>query len=204
MWKSTAWIERDLVKHYKTLVLNANGMPLSIVSWGRGIYLVYDEKAQELDFYAGEKVRDGHGRYFTIPAVVILRRMISTKHRSASFNKKNVLLRDGLTCQYCGRQFEPKDLTLDHVIPRCKWKSDETPTNWENVVTCCCACNTKKGDKTCEQADMHPIKKPVKPRHGERFLGLSPWRDRIPKEWLPYLSHLPLFKGLVHEQQTTL
>lgn len=184
----------------RTLVLNANGMPLAIVDWGRGIYLVYDGRATELDFYDGHKVRDGHGRHYTIPAVVILRRMVSARRRQAPFCRKNVLLRDGLVCQYCGDRFHPRDLTMDHVIPRSRWKGTDTPTTWENIVTCCMGCNAKKGNKTCEQAGMYPMTTPVKPRHGEMFLGLSPWRDSIPSEWVPYLSHLPLFKSLAHHE----
>jgi 5-methylcytosine-specific restriction endonuclease McrA len=189
----------------RTLVLNANGMPLAIVSWGRGIYLVYDQRAMELDFYADHKVRDGHGRHYTIPAVVVLKRMVRTDRRQAPFCKKNVYLRDALTCAYCGGRFTPKDLTMDHVIPRSKWKGKGTPTTWENIVTCCTGCNVKKGDKTCEQAGMYPMTTPVRPRHGEMFLGLSPWQSDVPREWIPYLSHLPLFKSLQHhEPQATL
>ena len=47
------------------------------------------------------------------------------------------------TCQYCAEIFDKKDLTLDHVIP----KSKKGPSNWENVVTACKACNLKKANK---------------------------------------------------------
>lgn len=190
----------DKIEGLRTLVLNANGAPLSIIHWGRGIYLVYEGRAIELDFYENYKIRDGHGRHYTVPAVIILRRMVKTAHRQAPFCKKNILLRDALMCMYCGNKFAPKDLTLDHVIPRSKWKKSGTPTTWENVVTCCVVCNKKKGDKTCEQANMFPLVTPVRPRHGEMFLGLSPWKRDIPSEWVPYLQHLPLFKSIIHHE----
>ena len=35
---------------------------------------------------------------------------------------------------------------------------------WENIVCCCVKCNVKKGGRTPEQAHMHLITKPVKPK----------------------------------------
>lgn len=194
------------MKHYLTLVLNANGRPLSIISWARAIVIVADGRAHELDFYEGEKIRDGHGKFYTIPAVVILSKFVNRTYKQAPFCKKNVLLRDGLTCQYCGQRFPPSHLTIDHVISREQWKRERregTPTLWENVVTCCDTCNHRKANKSCKEAKMFPLTTPVKPRHGEMFLGLNPWKDKIPPPWLPYLQHLPLFKGILHVKETS-
>ena len=41
-------------------------------------------------------------------------------------------------CAYCGSK---NDLTIDHVIPRCKGGSDFS----KNVVCCCRDCNQSKG-----------------------------------------------------------
>lgn len=196
------------MRDYRTLVLNANGRPLTIISWQRAIVLVNDKRMLEMDFYKGEKIRDGHGRHYTIPAVVMRKRFVNREARSAPFCKKNVYLRDSLRCQYCEKTFDVKDLTFDHVIPRSKWTDKSTsPTCWENIVTACKPCNNRKADKSCKEAKMFPIKEPVRPSYGEMFLGLSPWKDRIPTEWVPYLSSLPAFKGVTnvqkieHEQQ---
>lgn len=186
------------MKKYRTLVLNANGRPLSIISWWRALYLMKEERVVELDFYADVKVKDGHNRYYTIPAVVIRKKMVNRKSKQAPFCKKNVYLRDALCCQYCGGRFLPRELTFDHVYPKSKWKKESregTPTTWENVVTCCYACNRRKANKTCKEAGMYPLCTPVKPKYGEMFLGISPWRDDIPVEWHPYLTHLPLFRN---------
>jgi hypothetical protein len=48
-------------------------------------------------------------------------------------------------------------MTIDHVIPR----SLGGKTIWENVVSACC--NTRKGNRTPQQAGMQPLRKPVKP-----------------------------------------
>jgi hypothetical protein len=102
---------------------------------------------------------------------------------------------------YCGIQPDTKDLTFDHVIPRSKWTGKGSPTTWENIVTACKPCNNRKADKTCKEAKMFPLKDPVRPAYGEMFLGLSPWKDRVPTEWVPYLSSLPAFKGVNNVQK---
>lgn len=190
-------------KQYKTLILNADYRPLTIVSWQRAIVLEMDGRVQMLDFYKCDSIRDGHGRQYPIPAVMASTKYIKRDFRHAPFCKKNIFLRDSLTCQYCRQQFEAKNLTFDHVIPRTVWNKTRqgSPTTWENIVTCCVWCNRKKADKTCEQAKMFPLHAPIRPSYGELFLGLSPWRDSIPSEWLPYLANLPLFKSINHVKQ---
>ena len=48
--------------------------------------------------------------------------------------------RDGWTCQYCGAR---SNLTVDHVIPRCKGGA----STWDNIVASCAPCNRRKGDR---------------------------------------------------------
>lgn len=44
------------------------------------------------------------------------------------------------TCHYCGDQFEPAELTMDHVLPVVRGgKSTKS-----NCVTCCKECNNDK------------------------------------------------------------
>jgi len=43
-------------------------------------------------------------------------------------------------CYYCGKLFEPKDLTMDHVVPLARGGRSTR----DNIVTSCKACNTKK------------------------------------------------------------
>ncbi len=181
----------------RTLVLNADYRPLTIVTWQRAISLVMEERVTQLDFYSDRKIRDGRGRLYPIPAVVALNKYIRRDIRFAPFCRKNVFLRDMMVCQYCTKQYAATELTFDHVVPRSKWEdSGRSPTCWENIVTCCRRCNVQKADKSCKDAKMFPMKEPVRPPYGEMFLGLSPWRDTIPNEWIPYLQSLPSFKGI--------
>jgi len=43
-------------------------------------------------------------------------------------------------CHYCGKSVEPKDLTLDHIVPL----SRGGKSTKGNVVPCCKECNNKK------------------------------------------------------------
>ncbi|MBF0228467.1 MAG: HNH endonuclease [Desulfamplus sp.] len=43
-------------------------------------------------------------------------------------------------CHYCGNNFPPKELTMDHVVPIAR--GGKSMKN--NVVPCCKTCNTKK------------------------------------------------------------
>ena len=47
----------------------------------------------------------------------------------------------GCTCVYCGKTYEEKELTLDHVIPLSR--GGETLT--KNIVCACRKCNQDKG-----------------------------------------------------------
>jgi len=46
---------------------------------------------------------------------------------------------DGI-CHYCKNTFEPKELTMDHVIPIARGGKSEK----FNLVPCCKTCNTQK------------------------------------------------------------
>lgn len=185
-------VQKELV-HKKTLVLNADGMPIAIVPWWKAIGMIHVKNTAILIDSYTRPVIDAKGREYELPAVVVLKKMIKRNNNKVPFNRKNVLLRDKLTCCYCNVKFLPKDLTYDHVIPRCKWNDSfvqktgyESVTNWENIVTACKKCNTKKGGRTPEEAGMKLLKKPRKPTRAEVSMKVSVW-ERIPHEWSPYM-----------------
>jgi len=97
-------------------------------------------------------------------------------------SRRSIFARDNYTCQYCGSP--SRDLTIDHVIP----KRLGGPTSWENLVCCCRKCNSRKGDKTLQQAGMKLKREPRRPKFVP-FISLtkfmhgaqnSVWRDYLP------------------------
>ncbi|HZK82510.1 MAG TPA: HNH endonuclease [Humisphaera sp.] len=121
---------------------------------------------QELSVLKKEFEPDQHDWIHTVRFQIAVPRIIrllgydKLPRQDVKFNRRNIYARDGSRCQYCGKKMPTTDLSLDHVIP----KSQNGKTSWDNIVCCCIKCNVKKGGRTPEQAHMHLITKPVKPK----------------------------------------
>ena len=117
-----------------------------------------------------------------LPKIVVLKKYIHIP-KKPKFSRKNIYLRDNYTCQYCGKKFPYSELTFDHVIPKCKGGQ----TTWDNIVTACKNCNSKKGGKTLEESKMNLIKSPKIPtisllEHNSNLCGLNNyqyWYDEL-------------------------
>lgn len=95
-----------------------------------------------------------------VPKVLLLRSYDQLPVQEVQFNRENLFDRDGYRCQYCGNHFEAGHLNMDHVIPRDRGGR----TSWENIVTSCISCNSRKANRLPHQANMHLIRKPERPR----------------------------------------
>ncbi len=95
-----------------------------------------------------------------IPKVILLLVYSRTPKKEVKFTRHNIFERDRNTCQYCGHVCDRTELNLDHVVPR----DQGGPTVWENIVCSCIECNTHKGNRTPQQANMHLIRKPRRPK----------------------------------------
>ena len=168
---------------HQTLLLNADHnpisiLPLSVVTWQHAIKLFFLDRVTILETYPGQVIRSEH-LTLEVPSVCVTKEYFDYK-RNIKFSKSNVYLRDLYQCQYCSDTFDPRDLTLDHVIP----KSAGGKTNFENIVSACKPCNYKKGSKL-----QKPLRTPFKPD----YYGLiAQWKNtpvRIHHEgWYKYLG----------------
>jgi 5-methylcytosine-specific restriction endonuclease McrA len=141
------------------LLLNASFEPLEIISWKRSVTIVYSkQKAMAIETH-DEQVSSGEDDY-DLPSVVRLNDRVQLPKRPVPFNKINVFHRDEFKCQYCGEEFDYKDLTFDHVLPQ----SRGGETTWENITTSCGPCNHSKGNRTPEEADMTLLSDPKEPK----------------------------------------
>jgi 5-methylcytosine-specific restriction endonuclease McrA len=95
-----------------------------------------------------------------IPRIILLLFFDRIPSKEVKFTRFNVFSRDKNTCQYCGRKFDRKDLNIDHVVPRQRGGR----TTWTNVVCSCLDCNRRKANRSPEEAGMHLVRKPKKPR----------------------------------------
>ena len=98
--------------------------------------------------------------HIRVPRIILLLIYDRLPKKEVKFTRHNIFERDKNTCQYCGRVFDRKDLNLDHVIPRDRGG----PTTWENIVCSCIECNTQKANRTPQEAALHLIRKPKRPK----------------------------------------
>ena len=190
------------------LVLNRRWDPIQTTSVKDAIGLVAKGSATVIDPATFERhdllswgevskamktVGDGliRSQYLAIvpPEVVVLTAYEGRGERSVVFSRKNIFKRDRYTCQYCGKQPGPEELTIDHVMPRSRGGT----STWENCLLACVACNKKKADKTPAEAGMPMRKDPKKPswkslsqvhprarrESWEQFLGRSYWEVEL-------------------------
>ena len=136
------------------LVLNATFEPINVTAVRRAMVLMLKGVAQ------AEELNHANvhtpSRALRVPSVI---RLLAYRHipqQSRALSRKNILLRDRNTCQFCGRIFSASELTLDHVVPR----SRGGRSSWENLVACCYQCNNHKGDRTPEEAGLQLVRRP--------------------------------------------
>lgn len=164
------------------LVLNASYEPINICAARRALVLVLKGVA------CAEEHSPGHfhsaRRAINVPSVIRLLEYRRIPHQTRALSRKNILMRDRYTCQYCHKVLPSGEMTLDHVIPR----SRAGETTWENLVACCHRCNNRKGSRTPEEAGMKLLRQPSPfslhtSRHLMRLLG------RSDDQWRKYLFY---------------
>lgn len=175
----------------RTLVLNADMNPFDVWNWQKAMTkLLCDESVYVLEEYL-QIIRDGSGNEYRLPAVVVLKDYVAFQNKPAPYSRANIYARDSYRCQYCMTLLEcGSQRTVDHVIPRALYnkKYPFKLNSFENVVCCCKKCNTKKADKTLEQAGMKLVRKPkVVTRSQVYYLKLASL-PKIPKEWRQYIG----------------
>lgn len=167
----------------QTLLLTTSYEPMATITWRKAITLLTLGKVEVIETY--ERDVRSTSIVIKLPSVVRLVRRFRRFNRTVKFSKQNVFARDHWRCQYCGKRKAIKELTQDHVIPRSKGGR----SCWGNVVTCCVDCNTKKANRTPEQAGMKLRSKPYRPDWLPMFMiNIGP---DAPETWKPYCFGLP-------------
>jgi len=145
------------VDQTRTLLLTQGYEPIKIISWQRAMTLLLLDKVEVVEEYDTE-IR-GTSMILNVPAVVRLRKAFRRFAKPVKFSRVNIYARDEYRCQYCGLKCSIDQLTYDHVIPR----SRGGKTTWDNIVSCCYACNARKANRTPAEAKMKLLSTPVRP-----------------------------------------
>ncbi len=165
------------------LVLNASYEPINICGARRALVLVLKgvaktEEEQGATLHAA-RVR------MPLPSVIRLLEYRRIPHQTRALSRKNILLRDRNTCQYCAVVLTAAELTLDHVLPR----SRGGQSTWENLVACCHSCNRRKGNHLLHELESMKLLREPRPfslhtsRHIMRMIGNSD------QKWRKYLYY---------------
>lgn len=167
-------MKREWINGY-TLKLDAAWQPLEIISSYKAFNMCYSGRAKVVSGFVINGIK--------VPSVIVLHNYIRKFPFRLSCNRRNVFWRDNYQCQYCGHVFKFDDLTMDHVTP----KSKGGEKSWENIVTSCKTCNSKKRDRTPKEAKMPLIKRPHSPR-----VNLLDLNRNIPvhRDWIIFFKEL--------------
>jgi 5-methylcytosine-specific restriction endonuclease McrA len=180
-----------------TLVLNKTWTPINVTTVRRAIVLAFVDLARIVDVTSYElfsfenwvrrgptngQVLRGVNTVFDVPEVVVVKHYDKVPSGGVVFSRRNLYRRDRFTCQYCGARPGSEELTIDHVVPKCKGGR----TTWENCVLACLNCNTRKGGKSLQDVGLTLRSMPKKPTWSPIYAFAR--RSKRPKSWDAFIS----------------
>ena len=163
------------------LRLDVTGQPVKWIPWQEAVCIYALDRVA---WTAGEQIfslQGGTSRLTGEPSFIEISSIIAVrgenkrvhKHHIPPLTNRELFRRDGHICLYCGRDYRHgrhrhdgqrnQELTRDHVKPTSQGGRD----TWANVVTACRRCNTHKGGRTPEQANMPLLAIPYVPNLAE-------------------------------------
>ena len=160
--------------HPRLLSLDAHGHILDWISWQDAACLyVRDAVVWTL----GEPcltIHGGYNRTIGAQSVLDLHPIIAARGHarghglspSPALTNAALFARDAYLCLYCGDEFHRQQLTRDHVLPVSRGGRDV----WENVVSACFHCNSRKGGRTPQLAGMPLLAVPYRPSWVEHLI----------------------------------
>ncbi len=202
--------------HDNVLVLNSSYVPIYVTNIKRTLKLLFKEKAEVIsvnnghfasyNFSSWEEVslyqkatwdktknydyfaRNDGNSIFGVPKVIRLTGYNKVPVK-VKLTRRNIILRDNHTCQYCNTKKNLSDLNIDHIVP----KSKGGKNTWTNLACSCIKCNSHKRDRTPKQAGMKLLAIPKKPsiylmfkRYTEIFMSdkYDEWKSFFPEDFL--------------------
>jgi 5-methylcytosine-specific restriction endonuclease McrA len=159
------------------LRLDVAGTPVTWIDWQDAVCLytrnlvAWTAGDQVFTFKGGICRATGRRSRIDVNSIVAVKRSSPFRHARRMIpplTNRELFLRDAHMCMYCGGQYPETMLTRDHVIPMSRGGRD----GWSNVVTSCRSCNTRKGNRSPEEAHMTLLAVPYVPNWAE-YLALS-------------------------------
>ena len=135
----------------KVLVLNRVYTAIRVISARRAFVMLFKQIAEVISIENGYYVNydfeswadvaalqrqfepDAHSWVRTsrfeiaVPKIIRLFGYDRLPRQEVKLNRRNLYARDGNRCQYCGKTFSTRELTLDHVVPPSVVRSSSPP-----------------------------------------------------------------------------
>lgn len=155
----------------KVLLVDAGGAPKSwITDMEAAFYAATDSvmwvppTAVTSKVYGGTNAKTGELSSVDIASIMAVKgpsmqKLMATHSYIPRVNSRAIFMRDGCRCAYCGEYFNVDELTKDHITP----KSQGGKNTWQNLISACKPCNSKKADRSLEKAGMKLLYKPYVP-----------------------------------------
>ena len=191
----------DVLNKATVLVLNRNWQAIDVKTAADAFSMMATGAATALDIMGNDNmqpvrwedwvqlpVREGDNsigtvsRRIRVPTVLVLARFDKVPKRRPKFCAKAIWERDDGTCQYTGRKLRPHEGNIDHIVPRSRGGA----TNWENCVLAAREVNSRKANRTPEEAGLVLLRRPEAPRELPATLLLRNVHG-IP-DWEPFLK----------------
>lgn len=158
----------------KILIIDSHGQPVRWALMTRAArYYASGKVITELGenlfgMVGGVQEATGTRSEFVTSSIVMIRgrHRIPYGHAHVGLTKHRLFVRDRQTCAYCATRFTEADLTVEHIVPVSRGGLHE----WTNVVTACRSCNTRKGNRRPEEANMPLIYVPYAVCRNEGFI----------------------------------
>ncbi len=184
------------------LVLNRNWQAINITTPAAAFCQMATDAATGLDIAAEDvmvptrwedwlklPIREGdtmigtaHGP-IRVPTVVVCANFARVPLKRPKFSNRAIWARGRGRCQYTGQSLKPGEGNIDHVVPR----SRGGETNWENCVLAAKRVNSRKANKTPEEAGLKLLRPPQAPRQVP-VTALLRNTHGIP-DWEPFLMN---------------
>ena len=158
----------------KILIIDSHGQPVRWALMQRAArYYASDKVITELGdnlfgMAGGVQEATGARSEFVTSSIVMIRgrHRIPFGHAHVGMTKHRLFVRDRQVCAYCANRFAEADLTVEHIVP----VSRGGRHGWTNVVTACRSCNTRKGNRRPEEANMPLMYVPYAVCRNEGFI----------------------------------
>lgn len=158
----------------RTLLINNDYSPLTFLNERRVYKFLALDKVEVLSYW-DDRIKFSDS-YMNFPAVMKLKHQIKRSYKPVNYSKNVLIRRDNKTCQYCARTLDDSEITVDHLLPKCKGGK----TTFTNCVVSCLVCNSFKGSKSLEESGLKLLKQPIQPvrmTFDPFFHKISTWHE---------------------------